>query len=153
MFSDCSAHILCHQWYGYCQLEHRQRVSHAQPCNDRSDLDNFKSFSRLNSLNYFPIYIQCKFLPTKLIFMKIVFRKSNSTESSLVIIHCLRVRQKKSQHSLYSVKRLFSKGLAQWLLKVLPHLRPYFSFQNVSIDGIFTQVVGLRSSGWITKKK
>ena len=35
-------------------------MSHAQLCDDRSDMGNLKSVSRLGAFNYIPIYIQCK---------------------------------------------------------------------------------------------
>ena len=60
MFTGCTTRIFCHQWYGSCKLEHRHRMSHAQLCDDRSDMGNLKSVSRLDAFNYIPIYIQCK---------------------------------------------------------------------------------------------
>ena len=60
MFTGCTTRIFRSQWYGSCKLEHRHRLSHAQLCDDRSDMGNLKSVSRLDAFNYIPIYIQCK---------------------------------------------------------------------------------------------
>ena len=60
MFTGCSTCIFRYQWHGSCKLEHRHRMSYAQLCDDRSDMGNLKSVSRLDAFNYIPIYIQCK---------------------------------------------------------------------------------------------